>query len=375
MISTIIAAAGKGTRSGMAENKILNILADGKTLLEHAVKPFDDNERINEIIIACSQCDLTKIKKISEINKTKTITVIGGETRSQSVKKALEKVSNQAVLIHDAARPFIDELTINRCIDCLFEFGSAIAAIPCTDTIGETDQNKLLVKADRKNKYLIQTPQGFFVNDLKKALAKAEQEDCFTDESGAYCKYIAKAKLYEGNIDNIKLTYPRDFENNMLIRTGTGYDLHRLQEGRKLILGGIEIQHNKGLLGHSDADVLVHTITDALLSAAALKDIGCYFPDNDPQYKDICSMRLLEQALAMLHKQGYVPYNLSAVIMAEQPKLNPYVDKIKENLSHALNISCDQIGISCTTCEKVGLIGNEQAIAVHASCTIKKIML
>lgn len=375
MISTIIAAAGKGTRSGMAKNKILNILADGKTLLEHAIKPFDANERINQLIIACSECDLPQIERLSKNNKTKTIIVIGGETRAQSVKNALEQVTNKAVLIHDAARPFIDELTVNRCIDCLFEFGSAIAAVPCTDTIGESNQNGFLIKADRKNKYLIQTPQGFFVDELKKALAQAEQEDCFTDESGAYCKYIAKAKLYEGNVDNIKLTYPRDFENNMPIRTGTGYDLHRLQEGRKLILGGIEIPHDKGLLGHSDADVLVHAITDALLSAAALQDIGCYFPDTDPKYKDICSMLLLEQALRELKKIGYVPYNISAVIMAEQPKLNPYVNKIKENLSRALDIPLTNIGISCTTCEKVGLIGNEQAIAVQASCTIKKILL
>ena len=157
------------------------------------------------------------------------------------------------------------------------------------------------------------------------------------------------------------------------MRAGVGYDVHKLVENRNLILGGITIPHDKGLLGHSDADALTHAIMDALLSAAALRDIGYYFSDKDPSFKDISSMVLLEKVLCLLADEGYKPHNVSAVIQAQKPKLSPYVPQIRENLAKAMGVSVSAVGISCTTTEGIGFIGREEGIAATAYCIIEKI--
>ena len=195
----------------------------------------------------------------------------------------------------------------------------------------------------------------------------------FTDESSLYSKYIGKPKIVKGSPSNKKLTLPEDFAVSENLYVGTGFDLHVFAPDRKLILGGIEIPHDKGLLGHSDADVLTHAIMDAMLSSASLGDIGRHFPDTDPAYKGISSMKLLEKVVELLKKSGYRLKNVSSVIMAQKPKLAKFVDGIRRNLALALGVEDEQVGITCTTLEGIGTVGREEGIAVQSYClTVKE---
>lgn len=380
-ITAIITAAGKGTRAGLDKNKVLTLLPDGKTVLEHSAAPFDKDERVTELIFAASKEDFETIKRLADGFSTPTKVVEGGKTRFDSVKSALNAANGEFVMVHDGARPFVTEKIVSDCITTLLDYGSAVACVPCTDTIGTLNASGEIESTSRKDKTIIQTPQAFMTCDLKKAFSLAKSDDCFTDEAGVYCKYVGRAHAFEGARENVKLTYPEDFEKVRAgdcgflpenVRAGTGYDLHLLEKDRKLVIGGVDIPYEKGLLGHSDADVLIHAVMDALLSAAALKDIGCRFSDKDPQYKDISSMILLEKTAEIIFEAGFVVNNVSAVIMAEKPKLNPYADLMKRNIASVLRVGTERIGISCTTLEGAGLIGNEQAMAASAVCTIIK---
>jgi len=368
MITAIITAAGSGTRAGLKFNKVLYRTADGKTVLEHAILPFTADARISEIIVTATDVDVQIFSEIASRYENVKI-VKGGSTRSESVKKAVNAASGDIVIIHDGARPFLSEKSVYKCINDVLTFGSSVSAVACVNTIGET-KNGNVVNTGRKNRCEIQTPQGFFKNKLKEAFEAADENEIFTDEAGIYCKYVSPVHITEGEETNVKLTYPEDFEKLTPHRVGNGYDLHVLTEGRKLVIGGVEIPHTKGLLGHSDADVLLHAITDAIFSAAGLRDIGYYFSDKDPAYEGISSIILLEKANRMIREKGFRVYNLSAVIMAENPKLNPFVPQMKENIAKTLSISPEMIGITCTTSEKVGFIGREEGIAVSAICSL-----
>ena len=277
-----------------------------------------------------------------------------------------------AVLIHDGARCNVTEEIIERCIDSVLNFGTGVAAIPATDTIAETDGLGKIVKTERKNKYAVQTPQGFIAGNLKKAYSMMKEGEEFTDESGLYAKYIAFPKIVEGSPLNKKLTTPEDFTIAENLYVGTGFDLHVFEVGRKLILGGIEVPHDKGLLGHSDADVLTHAIMDAMLSASSLGDIGRHFPDTDPKYKGISSMKLLEEVVKLIASHGYKLKNVSSVIMAQKPKLAKFVDSIRDNLANALSVEKACVGITCTTLEGIGTVGREEGIAVQSYCALIK---
>lgn len=367
-VSIIIVAAGSGSRAKLNKNKVLFEI-DGQTVLEKTVRQFLCIENISEIIVTSSTNDLQIFKDILSPLSDKITVCLGGETRTQSVKNALEFVNGDIVLIHDGARPFVSKNLINSVIDCAIKFGSAIPTLEMCETLGFGGE--LIERVERQNFYSIQTPQGFNTEEIKKAYSKITDET-FTDDSGVYCKFIAPCHRVQGEKKNIKLTYPEDFEENK-IRIGTGFDLHRLVEGRKLILAGVEIPHYKGLLGHSDADVVTHAVMDAMLSAAALRDIGYYFPDTDPQYEGISSILLLEKVMKLVAEKGYKVSNLSITIMAEKPKLMKYVPELSTNLAKVIHISTENLGITCTTLEGLGIIGEEQAIATRAYVCLQKI--
>ncbi len=367
-VSIIIVAAGSGSRAKLNKNKVLFEI-DGQTVLEKTVRQFLHIENISEIIVTASTNDLQIFKDILLPLSDKITVCLGGATRTESVKNALEFAYGDIVLIHDGARPFVSKKLINSVIDCAIKFGSAIPTLEMCETLGFGDD--LIERVERQNFYSIQTPQGFNTCEIKKAYSKITNET-FTDDSGVYCKFIAPCHRVQGEKKNIKLTYPEDFEDNK-IRIGTGFDLHRLVEGRKLILGGVEIPHYKGLLGHSDADVVTHAVMDAILSAAALRDIGYYFPDTDPQYEGISSILLLEKVMALVAEKGYKVSNLSITIMAEKPKLMKYVPELSTNLAKVIHISTENLGITCTTLEGLGIIGEEMAIATRAYVALQKI--
>ncbi len=369
MNTAIITAAGSGERASLGINK--NLFVFGKsTVIEKTVSAFLKVSEIDEIIVTAPQADFEEFKKLLLPLSPKIKVITGGKTRTSSVKKSLDLIKEGYVLIHDGARPFVTADLIKKCLYKAINSGNCIPLTPLTDTVAVTENGKIL-RTDRAGLYSVQTPQVFKAEEVKKAYDLIEEADCFTDDCGVYTKYVAPCFYIDGDKENIKLTYKEDFENLLPKRSGIGFDLHKLVLGRNLVLGGVQIPHDKGLLGHSDADVVIHALMDAMLSACSLKDIGSYFPDTDEKYKDISSVILLKETLKIIKKQGYKPVNASIVIMAEKPKLSPFVDKIKDNLAKLLNVKATDIGISCTTLEGVSAVGREEAIATYASVTIE----
>ncbi len=376
MVSAIITCAGSGARAGFGYNKLLKDIG-GITPFEKTLSAFSQSGVIDEIIVVCSKEDEHIFKEKCRYKSINTTFATGSATRCGSVKNGLDAAKGDIVLIHDGARPFVSERIIKSCVSAAEKYGSAITAVPVTDTICETAKENgetVIISSSRKNKYAAQTPQAFKTELIKKAFSLAKDGEEFTDESGIFTKYIGKCHIVEGETANKKLTYPEDFSvmqsGNLFV--GTGFDLHLLVENRKLILGGIEIPHDKGLLGHSDADVLTHAIMDAMLSSASLGDIGRHFPDTDEKYKGISSMVLLENVVEILNKSGYKLVNVSAVIQAQKPKLAKYVDTIRLNLARALGVNESAVGITCTTLEGIGIVGREEGIAVQAYCLTQK---
>lgn len=416
-ISLILAAAGKGERAGFEENKLFFKGADGKTVLERTFFAFVNSGIVGEYVVAVSEKDEKRIKTL--LPREAKI-VLGGKTRSESVKNALAAVTGDIVLIHDGARPFVSAEIIKNCAESAEKFGSGIVAEESRNTVCRAENGEIAEYLGKSGLYSVQTPQGFQTELIKKAYALAGEEN-FNDDGEVYAKFIAPPRIVKGSAENVKLTFKEDFKNagnNAKAcgadypqgagcrggvfggatgsdthtatnagcsqsagastrageyRFGTGFDCHKLVTGRKLILGGVEIPHAKGLLGHSDADVLAHAITDAIFSAAAMRDIGYHFPDTDPAYEGADSIKLLKTALKIVGEKGFFVTSVSATIMAEKPKLLKRIPEITENLASALGISADKVGIAATTLEGLGFVGREEGICVSATATLIKL--
>ncbi len=368
-VTLILACAGKGERAGFNKNKLL-VDIDG-TVLSRTLSAFESSNLIDDYVIVASPTDISYLKET--LPPTYKI-VEGGKTRTDSVKNALDQIDDGIVLIHDGARPFVDTDIIARAIASVEKYGSALTVFPTRNTICKSDGKIVDNYLGKGELYSVQTPQAFFVKDIKKAYQMAGDK-VFNDDGEVYKTYIGDLHIIEGSAKNVKLTFKEDFEKlaPSEYRFGTGFDCHRLVENRRLILGGIEIPHDKGLLGHSDADVLAHAIMDAILSALSLRDIGYHFSDKDPKYKDADSMKLLDVVLDMIKQKGYKVDSVSACIMAEKPKLLGIIPAITENLANALGVSTDKVGITATTLEGLGFVGREEGICVHATATLKRI--
>lgn len=369
-VALLLTCAGKGERAGQKQNKLL-VKVNDKTCLERAIEPFINSGLIDEIVITASKNDFDTVKNLAP---TATV-VLGGNTRTESVKNGLNKVKSDIVLIHDGARPFTCARIINDCIESVKAHGSALVAMPSRDTICTSDGEIITAYNGKNGLYSVQTPQAFYTKDIILAYEKAGDKT-FNDDGEVYREFIGDLYLVKGETENVKITYPEDMallNTTPACRIGTGFDCHRLVENRKLILGGLEIAHDKGLLGHSDADVLTHAIMDALLSSLAMRDIGYWFSDKDPQYKDADSMKLLERVVKMINDAGYKPNNVSATIMAEKPKLLKHIPAITKNLALALGLDESAVGIGATTLEGLGFVGREEGICVSATATVVKI--
>jgi 2-C-methyl-D-erythritol 2,4-cyclodiphosphate synthase len=302
------------------------------------------------------------------------------------VRAGLEALSARApdiVLIHDAARPFVSDAVIRRTVFGAVESGAAIAAVPAHDTVKRADPDGMIAETLRREEiYLAQTPQAFSRAVLEDALARGRQSSGpATDEAALAEEAGHSVRLVDGESTNIKITTPHDLHVSEALlddaerapqaqsrtpRVGTGYDLHRLEAGKRLIIGGVDIPHDTGLAGHSDADVLCHAVTDAILGAAAAGDIGQHFPDTDPKWKGADSIELLKAAVAIVRAAGFAVSNVDAVIVAERPKLAPHIPAIRANLARAIGIDVSAIGVKGKTNEKVDALGRNEAIAVHA---------
>ena len=372
LIYAILPAAGSGSRTGFAENKIFKKLG-GESILHRSAAAFACNARIAGVAV-CVRPTEREHAAAELADLPGVLFAEGGDTRTQSVKNALELLAAlpcppDLVLIHDAARPFVPQTVIDGCIDAAARNGSAVCALPCTDTLVRAANGFIVQPVEREGAYLLQTPQGFAFAPLLKAYRMIGADEPFTDDSGVYAKYVAPPCLCAGSPKNKKLTFAEDFAMEG-VRTGIGVDTHAFCEGDRIVLGGVPIPHGRALRAHSDGDVLCHAVMDALLSAAGLPDIGHHFPDTDLQYKNTDSLQLLARVRAFIEENGFAVNNVSAAILAEQPKLAPHIVQMKQNLAAALGIAESAVGISAGTNEGLGYIGRGEGITVVANATI-----
>lgn len=387
-VAAVIPAAGQGKRMGTGQNKVFLSLRD-KPVLAYTLDIFQVCGLIDEVVLVAAHDEIPLIKEniIDRYGFSKVKKVIaGGKERQDSVAAGLAELDDsvELVVVHDGARPLLLPSQLEEIIRWAMQKETAVAAVPVKDTIKAADPfGKVLNTPERVSLRAVQTPQVFRRDLLATAYRKAMQEGFRgTDDASLVERLGVSVYLVEGSYENIKLTTPEDMEvaeailtkrdqAKGQIRMGSGYDVHRLVEGRKLILGGVEIPHTTGLLGHSDADVLLHAIMDALLGAAALGDIGRHFPDNQEQYRNISSLKLLAHVAGLIRKWGFVVGNLDATIVAQRPKLAPYIPDMIENIAKTLNINEMQVNIKATTTEGLGFTGREEGIEAHALACLK----
>ncbi len=372
-IYAVIPAAGVGSRAGFSKNKLLQKL-DGISVLRRTVSAFAQNAGISRIVVCVNGSERESVAR--ELSGFDAALVAGGATRTASVKNALCYLAAlpcppDYVLIHDGARPFLSQKVIDDCIATVRQFGSAVCALPCTDTAVLAESGFIADTLERDKLFTLQTPQGFAFAPLYEAYGKISEDDAFTDDSGVYAKYVAPPRLFAGEKANVKLTFAEDFAMETY-RTGIGADTHAFGEEKGfIVLGGVKIPSERGLVAHSDGDVLCHAVMDALLSAAGLADIGHHFPDTDPAYKGADSLALLARVYALLQERGLSVVNVSAAISAERPKLSPYIAQMKKNIADVLHVFEQFVGISAGTNEGLGYIGRGEGIAVLATALLK----
>lgn len=380
----VIVAAGNSTRMGGGRSKTLADLG-GKPVVRRSLERLAANRRIAEITVVCREEDIAEMQRaVSGIGVPVTV-VAGGQERQDSVRRGVEALSSDTeyIIIHDGARPMVTADVIEHVCEDALKYGAATAAVRSKDTckLGDGFVEKT---PPREKLFAVQTPQAFKKDMYMYALSRAEDAGkSYTDDCQLIESVGGRVWLTEGDYRNIKITTPEDMltvrafiENeegrSKSMRIGYGYDVHTLVEGRKLILGGVDIPFEKGLLGHSDADVLTHAIADALLGAAALGDIGKLFPDTDPRYKGADSLRLLSEVCRVLAENGCSICNIDCTLVAQRPKIAPYIQQMRENLAAACSIEVDRISVKATTEEGLGFTGSGEGMSASAVCLIEK---
>lgn len=365
-VYAIVLCAGKGTRMGM--DKMLYKIGS-QTVAQKSISAFDANAYVDEIIVTASE-NIQQIKEIiGAFPKVKQV-VLGGKTRADSVKNALQTISCESLIaIHDGARPFVSQQVINQAIEAAFVYKAAVPCVKVKDTIKKVEEEIVIDTPPRDSLYITQTPQ-VFDTQLYLDLLNKHFESNITDDAQLFEKAGYAVKVTQGSYENYKLTTPDDIKEERKMRIGHGYDVHQLTTGRDLILGGVTIPYEKGLLGHSDADVLLHAIMDSLLGALALGDIGKHFPDSDQRYKGVDSMELLQHVFELIKSQGAKIENIDATVLCQKPKLSPYILQMRQNIAQALHCDLSQISVKATTEEGLGFTGNGQGIACHCVCLL-----
>jgi 2-C-methyl-D-erythritol 4-phosphate cytidylyltransferase/2-C-methyl-D-erythritol 2,4-cyclodiphosphate synthase len=373
-VSAIIAAGGRGARLGGDRPKQFLSLG-GRPILQRSVDAFVLSDRIDDVVVALPRDVAGSVPDYLH-DRSKPVEIVeGGARRQDSVANAFALVSGRAdvVVIHDAARPLVSADLIRRTVDAAVECGAAISALRATDTVKRGDTNRFIVDTlPRGEIFLAQTPQAFRVGVLRDALAQASAFADATDEAALAERAGHRVRLIDGDPRNLKITTSDDLATaerligSTTLRIGNGYDLHRLATGRRLILGGVVIPFEKGLDGHSDADAVCHAVTDAILGGAGAGDIGRHFPDTDAAWKDADSLALLARAAQIIAATGFSVVNVDVVVIAQRPKLVPYIDAMRANLARAMGIAADRVSVKGKTNEGVGSIGAGESIAVHA---------
>ena len=364
----VLLCGGSGTRMGGGDNKTL-LRVGGVPAVVRAFRAFE-RETAGVVLVVRRGEEAVFADTLCAFGCRPLAIVPGGADRQASALNGLKALpaDAEAALVHDGARPFVTREIIRRVLFSVEKCGSGVAAVPARDTIKRADADgNVLETLDRSALWQMQTPQGFLVKNLLEAHENAPGR--YTDDAALMEAAGFPVRLVPGSPDNIKLTSPEDLKmaGGMLTpRVGTGFDAHRLTEGRELWLGGVKIPYEKGLLGHSDADAALHALTDALLGAAAMGDIGKLFPDSDPKYKGISSVLLLEEAARRIRDAGFEIGSVDVTIVCQAPKLAPYIPKMRETVAAALAVPVENASVKATTTERMGYEGRGEGISAQA---------
>jgi 2-C-methyl-D-erythritol 4-phosphate cytidylyltransferase/2-C-methyl-D-erythritol 2,4-cyclodiphosphate synthase len=366
-IWAIVAAAGSGARFGAAGGKQF-VQIQGISLLERTLRSLEKCADFQGMVVVVPADRVGAAQSRPGVR-----TVAGGERRIDSVRAGLEEIPDDCdlILVHDGVRPGVTPELVTRVVEAALRYGAAVPALPVKETVKEVDDAGRVVRTVARNPLrLVQTPQGFRREVLKQAYAWAEQNGNpdFTDDAALVEASGQAVSVVEGDDENVKVTVPGDLIRLGLLvpRVGHGYDVHRLEAGRKLMLGGVEIEHDRGLVGHSDGDVALHALCDALLGAASLPDIGQQFPDTDPKYKGADSLELLRRVVVMILEAGWRASSADLTLVAESPRLSDHLPRMAERIATVLGVQPESIGLKATTEEGLGFTGQKEGIAAHA---------
>lgn len=374
MNTALIVAAGAGIRSNLKTSKILYEINE-KPLFMYSVELFQSLGY--EICLVVSKADLNKVM---DYVKPPVQVVTGGKTRGQSVLNGLKSITTPYVFIHDAARPFLSKPSVLALEKALEQHDAVFLAEPITSALKHVSKNDV-TSIDRSQHLLAQTPQAFLTEKIRRAYLRA---DMFYDDDISLYQAIYEDADVEAIINqdiNPKLTYHHDFihykklmEGNLHMKVGHSYDIHALKQGRPLILGGIQIEHDKGLDGHSDADVCLHVIAEAMMGALGIGDLGTHFPDTDLKIEGISSQKIIQFVDDKMHAMDYEINNIDVTIYAEEPQLKSYIPLMRAKIAEMLNIALLQLNIKASTHEKMDAVGKKQAIAAEAVVLIKQVI-
>ncbi|PMP84909.1 MAG: bifunctional 2-C-methyl-D-erythritol 4-phosphate cytidylyltransferase/2-C-methyl-D-erythritol 2,4-cyclodiphosphate synthase [Thermodesulfobium narugense] len=397
-IWAVIVAAGKGERLG--SYKPLIKIGD-KYMLEYSVETISKSNKIEGIVVVCLSNYIQFIRELLKKYDLVKYVVPGGKLRQDSVRKGILKVPETAefVLVHDAARPFVSVDIIERSINAAVQKGSCVVCVGINDTVKRVEDGFIKETLDRDSIFLAQTPQIFKRKELLEAFENAILKRLvFTDESSLMEFHGIRPFVVLGDNSNMKITYPQDLElvKNFInsdvdfkklsekvyeeekVRkvqnyfVGVGEDIHPFDKERPLYLGGVLIPFEKGLKGHSDADVLLHALIDALLGASGLDDIGTLFPDTDPKYYGVSSLTLLQKVSTLVYSKGFKIQNIDMIVFAEKPKIRTFKDEIISVISNTLNIDKIKVNLKGKTAEGLGFLGREEGIYAKAVVLLKK---
>lgn len=390
----LVPCAGVGQRAGAAGPKQYAPVA-GRPLVAHTLDALAAVQRLAATLVVLAPDD-TVFETLVPARPGLSTARCGGASRAATVRAGLDALrahgaaDDDWVLVHDAARCLIDPAAVDRLIDaCLVDPVGGLLALPLTDTLKQAGAgDRAVATVDRQGKWAAQTPQMFRLATLAQALDAAGE--AVTDEASAIEALGLQPRLVPGDTDNLKVTWPADFARAELLlerrmsttppspmvpemRLGEGWDTHALVTGRPLVLGGVTVPHTHGLLGHSDADALLHAITDALLGGAGLGDIGRHFPDTDAAFAGADSAVLLQEAARRVRAAGWAPVNVDSTIVAQAPKMAPHIDAMRARIAALLELPEDAVNVKAKTAEKMGPVGEGRSIETRAVCLLARV--